>query len=399
MKVACFSPLTPVKSGIADYFEDLIPYLVPKGIEFDFIYEKLPPENEYIVKNCEFHKQTDFPELARKGAYDLVIYHIGNHTVHNYMYDYYFDFPGLTVLHDFVLHHARLAHFVLNRNLSGYMKEMDMIGAYDIAKIVSSGMGGEFLYYNFAMNRRIIEQSLSLIIHNTYLKRKIENEYPGKLVFLIPHNTKSRIISQQRISALKKELGIPENGLVIAAFGFMNESKQISLTSMALKYLMPKHPNLYYLICGEDKEGVARKDYFDYPGIRDKVKVSGYIEGLEKFIEYIALSDIVINLRFPSAGETSGTMIRSMAQGKPVITYDNPTLIDIPEDAIARIKLTDDSRQLVHILERLIDEPGLRSEIGSNARRYAESDLSMETNAEKYISALKATISASTGRK
>jgi glycosyltransferase involved in cell wall biosynthesis len=390
LKVACFTPLQPVKSGISDYNEDLIPYLAEAGVDFDFIYEDLPPDNEFVVRNCEFHKHSDFPSLAASGKYDLVVYHIGNHIVHNYMYGYFFDYPGLTVLHDFVLHHSRLSHYVKSRNLNGYMKEMDAIGSYDIARIVSSGMGGEFLYYNFPVNKRVIESSRGIIVHNSYLKQVIENGYPGKEVFHIPHNAAKRPVSKNELKKLRAKMGIPVDGIVIATFGFMNEAKKINLISMALRQLMPKYRNIYYLICGEDREGVVRRDYFNYPGILERVKVSGYIEGMDRFIEYIELSDIVINLRFPSAGETSGTMIRSMAQGKPVITYDLPTLIDIPEDALARISLTDDYRQLLRILEDLIQHPEMRSEIGSNAAQYVKRELNPELNARLYKSAFEA---------
>lgn len=391
MRVACFTPLTPVKSGISDYVEDLTPHLAQKGVEFDFIYEDLPPVNEFIVNNCSVHPHTQFPSLVKDKGYDLILYHIGNNVLHHYMYEYFFQYPGLTVLHDFVLHHSRLTHYVRNNNLKGYMAEMDMIGNYDIARIVSSGMGGEFLYYNFPMNRLIIEESLSLIVHNSYLKRKIEKDYFGKKVFLITHNSKKYIVSEERKKRLRADLGIPSDAIVLASFGFMGEPKQINLTSIALRYLMPKYPNLYYLNCGEDKGGIVRKEYFNYPGIMDKVKVSGYIDGLENFVEYMAISDIVINLRFPSAGETSGTMTRSMAQGKPVITYDNPTLIDIPDDALIKISLTDDLRQLIINLERLLIDPELRAQIGTNALRYVEKELNMDINADKYMAAFEAT--------
>lgn len=390
MKVACFTPLQPVKSGISDYNEDLIPHLAEIGVDFDFIYEDLPPDNEFIVRNCEFHKHSDFSSLAKSGKYDLVVYHIGNNIVHHYMYGYFFDYPGLTVLHDFVLHHSRLSHYVKSRDLSGYMQEMEAIGNYDIARIVSSGMGGEFLYYNFPMNKRVIESSPALIVHNSYLKKVIEDGYPGKKVFHIPHNATKRSVSKSELKKLRAGMGIPDDGIVIATFGFMNEAKKVNLISMALHQLMPKYRNIYYLICGEDREGVVRRDYFNYPGILEKVKVSGYIEGMDRFVEYIELSDIVINLRFPSAGETSGTMIRSMAHGKPVITYDLPTLVDIPDDALARISLTDDYRQLIGTLEDLIAHPELRSEIGSNAARYVEKELNPGLNARLYKSVFEA---------
>lgn len=393
MKVACFTPLQPVKSGISDYNEDLAPYLCKAGVDFDFIYEDLPPDNDFIVSNCEFHKHTEYPSNMKNGRYDLTVYHIGNNIVHHYMYGYFFDFPGLTVLHDFVLHHSRLSHYVKVKDLKGYMREMETIGNYDIARIVASGMGGEFLYYNFPMNKRVIECSRAVVVHNTYLKRVIENDYPGKKVFYIPENARSHSVPEKKKKDLRAKLGIPEGSIVIATFGFMNETKKVNLISMVLRKLMPEHPNLYYIICGEDREGVVRRDYFDYPGISERVKVSGYIEKLDHFVEYIEASDIVINLRFPTAGETSGTMIRSMAQGKPVITYDLPTLIDIPENALARISLLDEFRQLSSVLERMILNPDVRNKIGSNAASYVQRELDPVLNAGLYKSAFEEVIS------
>jgi hypothetical protein len=47
--------------------------------------------------------------------------------------------------------------------------------------------------------------------------------------------------------------------------------------------------------------------------------------------------DACVNLRYPSAGETSGIAIRLMGLGKAVILTDGPEISDFPEDACVRV--------------------------------------------------------------
>jgi glycosyltransferase involved in cell wall biosynthesis len=262
-------------------------------------------------------------------------------------------------------------------------------GRQDLGNIVAAGMGGEFLYYYYPMNHSVIDSSKMIVMHNSFLTKKIANDFPGKQVKYIPHNAKKRMIPKNRIQQLHKSLGIPEGSITVATFGFMNESKKIGLISQALCKLMPKYTDIYYLICGEDKDGIVKNEYFNYDGIRERIKVSGYVDGLESFTEYIDFSDIVINLRFPSTGETSGTMIRSMAQGKPVIVYDLPTLLDIPDTALVKIPISDNPSYLVSSLEELINNKIFRESVGKAAEDYAKEELDMDRNADLYIEAFK----------
>jgi hypothetical protein len=47
--------------------------------------------------------------------------------------------------------------------------------------------------------------------------------------------------------------------------------------------------------------------------------------------------DACINLRYPSAGETSGIVVRMMGSGKPVFVTDSPECWRFPEGACIRI--------------------------------------------------------------
>jgi hypothetical protein len=69
----------------------------------------------------------DFVWRHRLSPYDLVVYQLGNSGWHDYMWAYLFHYPGLVVLHDARLHHARAAQLFGARRLDDYRREF----AYD----------------------------------------------------------------------------------------------------------------------------------------------------------------------------------------------------------------------------------------------------------------------------
>ena len=55
--------------------------------------------------------------------YDLTVYQVGNSSHHDYLWPYLFRYPGLTVLHDAHLHHARAAPLLRTRRAADYRAE------------------------------------------------------------------------------------------------------------------------------------------------------------------------------------------------------------------------------------------------------------------------------------
>ena len=43
---------------------------------------------------------------------------------------------------------------------------------------------------------------------------------------------------------------------------------------------------------------------------------------IERFVDYIGACDIVLNLRYPTVGETSGSLQRALGLGKAVLVSD-----------------------------------------------------------------------------
>jgi glycosyltransferase involved in cell wall biosynthesis len=108
----------------------------------------------------------------------------------------------------------------------------------------------------------------------------------------------------------------------------------------------------------------------------------------EEFRLYAFASDLCLNLRYPSAGETSATLLGLLACGRPVVVTDQIGARDFPEDVVARSALEGDEDGLYCDLMDLLRDPGRRRALGERARRYAESEASPEVMAADYLAAL-----------
>ena len=66
----------------------------------------------------------EFVWRQQKGHYDLPVYQIGNSHLHRYIWPYLFRYPGLAVVHDGRLHHARAAALQSAGRLDDYRAEV-----------------------------------------------------------------------------------------------------------------------------------------------------------------------------------------------------------------------------------------------------------------------------------
>ena len=103
MRIAYFSPVSPQKTGIADYTErEILPYL-SRFFDIDvFIDRGIKPTNPYLTKNFDCFSYEIFPKKAH--TYDIPVYQMGNSVYHAFIYNTLLTYPGITVLHDVYLH-------------------------------------------------------------------------------------------------------------------------------------------------------------------------------------------------------------------------------------------------------------------------------------------------------
>ena len=106
-RVAWFTPMPPVRSGIADYSLEILP-LLGNGYDIDVFVDEESAGGERPgpsgsdrpnVSNVTVLGAHDFLWRHTRRPYDVIVYQLGNAPCHDYMWPYLVRFPGLVVLH------------------------------------------------------------------------------------------------------------------------------------------------------------------------------------------------------------------------------------------------------------------------------------------------------------
>jgi hypothetical protein len=110
----------------------------------------------------------------------------------------------------------------------------------------------------------------------------------------------------------------------------------------------------------------------------------------EDLTAYIAACDVLVNLRFPSVGESSGILARGMAAGRCCIVSDTASYSELPKDAVVHIPIDRPIPHLVAALTTLRRNAELRETIASAAHRIAATDWSPPAIAKQYRDVIEA---------
>jgi glycosyltransferase involved in cell wall biosynthesis/SAM-dependent methyltransferase len=391
MRLAYFTPLPPSKSGIADYNAELLPYLA-RGAEITvFVQQEDEFSENQNREDYAVYRAISFDEIHRDDPFDLCIYHQGNNPYHEYIFDRALATPGLLVLHEHCLHHL-IAWKTLGRgDEEGYWNEL--FYAYGrrgarLAEMRAVSVSSEYQQFLFPLNRRLVSSSLGVIVHNAYSFAQLEGLREGHPVEIIPHHLspKTYELDEMDKAECRRSFGIPEDALVIASLGFVTQSKRIPVVLAAFKQLLADMPKAIYLIVGEDhpKSGVAL--LVEEMGLSGKVRITGYTTERD-FFRYLKAVDVVVNLRFPTAGETSGTLIRSLGAGKPVIVTDFGQFSEFPDDCCLKVRAGPaEERDLYTQLRSLVHRPMLRESLGRRASEWVRRECEISRCAARYLS-------------
>ena len=391
MHLAYFTPMPPSKSGIADYNAELLPHLA-RGAQVSVFVEhgdelRLNADSPHF----DIHDAIHFGEIHRRHPFDLCVYHQGNNPRHEYVYERAIETPGLLVLHEHCLHHLVAWKTLGRKDVAGYWDEM--FYAYGrrgarAAEMRDHSVGSDYQQFLLPLNARVVGRSLGVIVHNRYAAEQLETLRAP--VEIIPHHLSPSVYALDGMDDLecRRSLGIPDGVLVIASHGFVTQSKRIPTVLAAFKRLLAYVPNAIYLIVGEDhwKWGVA--PLIEEMDLADSVRLTGYVNE-QDFFRYLKAADILVNLRYPSAGESSGTLTRSLGAGKPIIVTDFAHFAELPDDVVMKVPLgpsgADEEISLFKRLQALAYRPTLREGLGRRAMEWARRECAVEKSAAQYL--------------
>ena len=377
--------MPPVRSGISDYSLELCSRL-SEEVELDVYVDNYKPAPS-LEGRVRFYPAGEFVWRNLQSPYHINIYQMGNSTYHDYIYPFVFQYPGILVLHDYILHHSRFEMLCEAGRVFDYIAEMEychLPKGFLIAKMVLHQLGSRLLLFTFPLNKLPIEASLMTAVHCPYVKEMILQENPSATVVEVSMGVPLVETDPQLISALKKKHQIGENHLILGSFGMVTREKGMVSILKVFKRIAAEFPQVRYLIVGQRSEELDINQLCRELGLSQRVIITGFVTR-EEFFNYIAITHIGINLRYPTARETSATLLRIMAMGKPVLTSDLLHLNDLPSDIVIKIPLIGYEEALYHSLRRLIKEPQLREKLGSRGLRFIREKHSLEGMSQEYL--------------
>ena len=358
MKAAYYSPLPPSRSGVADYSALLLPELSTR-VEIE------------VARPGRFR---------RRPSADVLLYHVGNDPdAHGWIAKELERRPGVVALHEFVLHHLVAGLTLARGDARGYLDAMER----------GHGLAGRLLAYGVIDNRipplwesrpeafplagDVLRSATGLVVHSTFVEDRAREAGFAGPVWRIPHP------AWPLPEIAPAGLG---DGPIVGCFGHLNESKRIPQLLAAFERVRASDPAARLLLVGALSSrmrrlvlpgGVHREDYVDQA----------------RLWSLMAACDVVVSLRSPTMGETSGTAIRALSLGKPLVVSDVGWFAELPGEVATKVPVDErEVETLVTVLQSLLADPDRRAEMGAAARQLVAREHSLDRVADLYASAL-----------
>jgi glycosyltransferase involved in cell wall biosynthesis len=382
---------------VADYSEELLPHLQQEGLEIHLFIESGEPANPAIRDAFPCHRAPDYEEVSAREKFDLDLYQIGNSSYHRFALNAALRRPGVVVLHDLVLQHLFLGLSVERGNAALYVSEMKRAygerGA-SIGRQIAAGLGSELLTSKFPLCERLVERSYGVLVLTRFMQSWLERRFGsmpvGKFIGRAPHHySPPPPLPVSTPLEARRMLDLPPDEFLVASFGLVSPAKRIDRALAGFQRFVRDWPKARFLIVGEVQKGYELEQLVGVRELGSRLLVTGR-QPMDRFYLYMLASDVVVNLRFPSTGELSGTLIRTLGMGKPVLVSNTGPFAEFPEHTVARIDLgPPEIPEIARVLLWLARNPGLRDAMGRFAREHVEAHYKLSDEASAYAEFLR----------
>jgi glycosyltransferase involved in cell wall biosynthesis len=409
MRLAFLSPLPPASTGIADYSAEVLALLAPRH-EIDVFHAQ--PRAEELPPGVVARPVADFLPRIRERPYDVVVYQMGNGTEHDFLYEPMRRVPGLLVLHDLVLHHARARHFLASPEVRAYAADPSSATRREAARPALQAYRDEVAYshpsagdrlaeaqlattgallpYAYPLFRLPVEAARVVAVHNGYMAEAIREEVPAATVVGIPMAAARVAVAAADVSALRARLGLGPDDFVVGCFGLLTREKQVDTVARAVARVAVSRPGARLLLVGPVPDEQRLESHLARLAVRDRTVITGRVP-FGELPAHMEAADLVVHLRYPTARETSAALLRVLAQGRPVVMSDHEHLADIPADAVVRADLTDEEGDVTRAILRLAEKPDTSRALGAAAADFVRREHSPERMRAAYEDALERT--------
>lgn len=392
-KLAYVSPLPPARSGISFYSADLLPAL-NKFYDIEVIINQDELTDPWINEHCKIRSIQWLREVGNQ-YYDRVLYHFGNSQFHQHMFKLLDEVPGVVVLHDFfltdILYHietqGKEQHYWVSELYysHGYKAVEEYYHSKDLRAVVAK----------YPSNLSILQKSLEIIVHSNSSKRLIQEYYASSDLdsSVVVPMIKVPILGLSAAERVKtrKKLNLSEKDFVVCSFGILGATKQNHrLLEAWLNSSLSRDKDCVLIFVGALNEPDYEEQLHALVSkseLNIRCVITGWVD-TEIFRDYLAVTNVAVQLRNKSRGETSAAVLDCMNYGIATIVNANGSMADLPNDCILKLADHFTNDELIDALEKLKNEEAYRLELGRLAAEFIKTRHSPKNCAKLYFRAI-----------
>jgi glycosyltransferase involved in cell wall biosynthesis len=372
-RVAFCGPMPPAPTGIAAYDAAILGGLQRIGFE-------LPIDVMWPV---------GAKQVAELASYPLGVFQLGNNAEHHLaIYRAGWRAGGLVVLHDLALD-----DFVRALVATG-----DPLGAVAVREALEAAprLAGLELDEPLRVpwSAAIARRARGIVVHSSFARAYLEAAGCRTPIFVVPHpppEAPAAVASAgPRAAALRASIGARRGSQLVVAPGDVNAAKQLEVVMAAVARL---DRSVRLAIVGRRIAGYDVGPAVRASGLGERISVHLDVSDGD-FLAWLLAADVVVDLRHPHRGESSGSLARAMQAGRPTVVSATGSYLDEPDEAVVRIAAGPaDPDELAAAIRGLLADDERRAQIGGAAAAASEARSASEAAARGYAEAIRATLS------
>lgn len=378
------SPLPPARNGIADYAALLIRAL--HGRHFACAaaveaWDTTPPPAPGVPV-------LDQALAHRRDA--LVLHQMGNNAQHGFVLRALRRMPGVTTLHDpGLLHLHEVAGEPTGTILAAMAAAPAPLGPLLARQRRDRGLALQAEHALCDCTGEVLGRSRAVIVHSRFAAARLRAMHGAERtdhVVVVPHPVPETPMPDR--AAARAALGIAPDDFLVVTAGFATRAKRFDWILAALEQARRAGTTLLWIHAGEERPGeldLSGSLAQAAPALR--ARVTGWLDD-PALDAHIAAADVLVNLRFPSHGESSGPLARALAAGTCAIVSDTAGYAELPRDAVLHLPVVGAAPALAAALTALAAAPDLARRIGEAGRRFALRDLAPDRVAAAHAAIL-----------
>ncbi len=354
LPVMLFTPIPPMETGLATYAVRVL-----EGTSHLVDWTVAYPEGGDPGSLPDGIRSVPISSLGEAGEIPRIrIFNIGNSFDCFPVLSALYRYGGTGILHETVLHHVLREGYEKAGMPAEYLRELQFCygpSAEDIKSLFDRPGRTELEYdallKTYPLIGRTLHNSTSVAVLNEFSLRRVSSAFAADRSMVIGHP----------LSPLPElAAGSKPYGYTVLMAGGCHPGRNLEVVIKAVSKLREKVPDAGLLLLGSG-----------YPAeLPEWVTARGKLDEKD-YQEWIRVADAAVDFRYPTCGETSGSLLEILRAGVPCICSDSGAYAYIPSEAVLRIPASAGSDGLAASLSYLHKVPETGRSISASGTSYA----------------------------